>query len=211
MRWTAVGTGLGPTRPALECRVRWDRLFADLEARFEDLADEQAAAEQADRDRVATGAVTVAQRLGGAVGRRVRVAVVGGGRHEGTLRRTGRDFLLLDDDLGRETLVALAAVTAVEGVTAATAPEVVDRPTRLDLRRALRSVARDRAVVAVSTAGVGTGQGAPQIWGTIDRVGADFIEIAVHPIGEPRRAGLVRGVVLVPLAAVGVVRTMPAG
>lgn len=198
-------------RPALQCRVRWDRLFADLEARFDDLADEQAAAEQADRDRVATGAVTVVQRLGGALDRRMRVTVLGGREHEGLLRRVGRDFLLIEDDFGRDLLIALDAVTAVSGLTAGTAPQAPDRPTRLDLRRALRSVARDRAVVAVSTGQGQIDQDRPEIWGTVDRVGADFIEIAVHPVGEPRRAGLVRSVCLVPLRAIAVVRTLPTG
>lgn len=191
--------------------MRWDRLFADLEARFDDLADEQAVAEQADRDRVATGAVTVAQRLGGALDRRIRVGVRGGREHEGFLRRVGRDFLLVEDAFGRDLLVVLDAVTSVSGLTAGTAPEVPDRATRLDLRRALRSVARDRAVVAVSTGQGPVDQEGSEIWGTIDRVGADFIEIAVHPVGEPRRAGLVRSVCLVPLRVVAVVRTMPVG
>ena len=212
----AVARGVG----GLQCRVRWDRLFADLEARFEDLADEQAAAEQADRDRVATGAVTLVQRLGGAVGQPVRVAVIGGSRHDGVLRRIGHDFLLVEDDAGRDVLISLVAVAAVGGLTARTAPPSPDRPTRLDLRRALRSIARDRAVVALSigSGAVGSGgsasDGSPvvtELVGTLDRVGADFLEVAIHPVGEPRRAGLVRGVSLVPLTAVRVVRTIPVG
>lgn len=200
--------------------MRWDRLFADLEARFEDLADEQAAAEQADRDRVATGAVTFVQRLGGAVGQRLRVTVIGGSRHDGVLRRIGRDFLHVEDDSGRDVLVALTAVAAVAGLTARTAAPSPDRPARLDLRRALRSIARDRSVVALSigagavASGGAAADGSPvvtELVGTVDRVGADFLEVAIHPVGEPRRAGLVRGVSLVPLAAVRVVRTMPVG
>lgn len=209
-----------PEANGLQCRVRWDRLFADLEARFTDLADEQAAAEQADRDRVATGAVTLVQRLGGASGQRIRVGVVDGRQHEGTLRRIGRDFLLLEDDAGREVLVALAALAAVSGLTARTAPPAAHRPAQLDLRRALRSIARDRAVVALS---IGSGSAGPpstpldgsgtvaELVGTLDRVGADFVELAIHPVGEPRRAGVVRGVSLVPLAAIRVVRTIPVG
>lgn len=213
-------TTAAAVRGELQCRVRWDRLFADLEARFDDLADEEAAAEQADRDRVATGAVTLVQRLGGAVGQRIRLTVIGGTHREGTLRTIGRDFVLLQDDGGRDVLVALAAVAAVGGLTARTAPPTPDRPSRLDLRRVLRSIARDRAVVALSigsgvvgpAASVPDGSGSlAELVGTLDRVGADFVELAIHPVGEPRRAGLVRGVSLVSLAAVRVVRTMPVG
>ena len=41
---------------------------------------------------------------------------------------------------------------------------------------------------------------------TIDRVGADFVEVAEHAAGEPRRRTEVRDVELVPLAAIVAVR-----
>lgn len=203
--------------------MRWEQLFADLEARFDELADAAAAAESADRERVAFGAVRAQQRLSGAVGQSLRVRLAGGGSVTGVLRTVGPDFLLLTEGQTRDCLVALAAVTAVEGLTAATAPELGGLSLRLDLRRALRGVVRDRSPVAVGltgwtggtmpAAGTGAGQatGSGEITGTIDRVGADFVEIAVHPAWEPRRAGTVRSVALVPLTAVVVVRALPLG
>jgi len=50
-----------------------------------------------------------------------------------------------------------------------------------------------------------------EVIGTIDRVGADFIEVAVHAAWEPRRAAAVRSVALVPLDAIVLVRAMPLG
>ena len=44
---------------------------------------------------------------------------------------------------------------------------------------------------------------------TIDRVGADFVEAAVHPVGEPRRRGEVREVVALALPAVAAIRRLP--
>ena len=60
------------------------------------------------------------------------------------------DSMLLVDDLGRECLVATAAVRAVSGLGRRTAPaeDAGAVHGRLDLRRALRGLARDRAAIA---------------------------------------------------------------
>jgi hypothetical protein len=42
--------------------------------------------------------------------------------------------------------------------------------------------------------------------GTLDRVGADFVELAEHAAGEPRRAAEVRDVLLLPVQAIVLVR-----
>jgi hypothetical protein len=201
--------------------MRWDRLFGDLEARFEELADAQAAAELADRERVAGGAILATQRLAGAIGSTVRVRLAGGPLVGGILRGVGPDWLLLTEGEQRDCVVALAAVIAVEGLTASTAQELTGVALRLDLRKALRGVARDRSPVALALAGwtggvaglsAAAGSAGPgEIVGTIDRVGADFVEVAVHAAWEPRRAGAVRSVALVPLAAVVLVRALPLG
>jgi hypothetical protein len=186
------------------------------------LGDIDAAAELADRERLAVGAVTTTQRLSGSVGRPVMLRLVGGPLVSGTLRTVGPDWLLLSEGQGRDCLVALRAVTTVEGLSAATAPEPGALSLRSDLRRALRGVARDRSPVAIaltgwtggigpSGAGVAGPGGSAEITGTIDRVGADFVEIAVHSAWEPRRAGSVRSVALVPIAALMLVRALPLG
>jgi hypothetical protein len=72
----------------------------------------------------------------------------------------------------------------------------------LTVRSALRGIARDRSAVQVHlvdpTAGI--------LHGTVDRVGADFVDVAEHPAGEPRRPREVRASVLVPLAALAALR-----
>lgn len=201
--------------------MRWDRLFADLEARFEEIEDAQAAAEQADRERVAVGAVLMIQRMAGSLDQPIRVRLAGAAPVTGVLRSVGPDWLLIAEGQGRESIVALAGITAVEGLRASTGPEPSGLALRLDLRRALRGLARDRAPVAIALIG-GSGAatadagsfpaaGTSEIVGTIDRVGADFIEVAVHAAWEPRRAGAVRSVALVPLAAILLVRALPLG
>ena len=200
--------------------MRWDQLFADMEARFDELQDAQAAAEQADRDRVAVGAVMMTQRLSGSIDQHVRIRVAGATAVTGTLRSVGPDWLMVEEGYQRESIVALAAVVAVEGVRAPTGPAPEGLALRLNLRHALRAVARDRSPVAVALAGAATGSngesgafsdGAREIVGTIDRVGADFIEVAVHAAWEPRRAGSVTSVALLPIGAILLVRALPLG
>lgn len=198
--------------------MRWDRLFAELEARFADLGDEQAAAELADRERVAIGAVTAFERLAGSLDRPIRVELAGGEGVAGVLRSIGPDWLLMAESEQRDCLVPWRSVTVVHGLTAATGPAPSGLELRLDLRYALRGVARDRAPVQVAVTGWAGSPGAHaaagrsgEVVGTIDRVGADFIEMALHAAWEPRRAGAVRSVALIPLASILLVRATPLG
>lgn len=193
--------------------MRWEQLFNDLDAQFDDLADAQMMAELADRERVAVGSVTMGQRIAGAVGRPIRVRTAVGLAVTGSLRKVGPDWLLLQEGIGREALLATAALTQVEGLSTSSAAPLGGVDLRLDLRFVLRGLARDRAPVAVVVRG---GGGDPtglytESTGTIDRIGADFLELAVHAPWEPRRAASVRSVVLVPLVAVVLVRALPLG
>lgn len=201
--------------------MRWDRLFEDLEAQFDELALAESAAELADRTRVATGTVRLTQRLAGALGQRVGVSA-GAQTITGTLQRVGPDFVLLGGGGAGQSLIALDKVVAVRGLTATTGPQLTGVAMRLDLRRALRGVARDRAPVVVALSGLAATaamasvatparSGVSEVSGTIDRVGADFIEVAEHPPWEPRRASTVRGVALLPLPAIVSVQSSPLG
>ena len=196
--------------------MRWERLFAELEGRFDELADEQAGQERADRERVAIGGVSAVERLSGALDQQVRLGLSGGAVVAGRLRAVGPDWLLLVEGPDRDCVVPWSSVTVVHGLTSATGPAPAGLDLRLDLRYALRGLARDRAPVQVGLAGWTGGEspvGGPsaELTGTIDRVGADFLEMALHAAWESRRRAAVRSVALVPLAAVLLVRATPLG
>ena len=183
--------------------MRWEQLFADLEAQAAEHESGVEHAEQASRARAEHGRVLLADRLRGALGRELSLSCRGAGELGGRLLDVGVDWLLLTDAQGREVLVAAAAVCAVAGLgagTAAGSPEG-EVARRLDLRRALRGLARDRATVTCLLEDGGV------LAGTVDRVGADFIELAEHPLDQARRRGAVSAVRAVPVRAVVAVRT----
>lgn len=183
--------------------MRWEELFADLEAQV--TADERAAleAEVADRSRRESARLRVVDRLRAAhrAGAVLTLDVRGAGSLKGRVSALGSDWLLL----AATTSVALIPVVALDGIrglgieSADPASEgLVDA--RLGLGHALRAVARDRAEVVMSTvSGV-------ERCGTIDRVGKDYLELMEHPTGEPRSR---TGMRLVPFSALAAVRMQP--
>lgn len=180
--------------------MRWDDLFADLEAQSDALEVAERAAEVAERTRIEVGGVTLRDRLGAALGAPVRLQLAGGRAVAGALVRVGPDWLLLAEAAGRESVVALAAVLSVAGVGRSAAAEPGGAvAARLGLRSALRGIARDRSPVRVDLVSGET------VDATLDRVGADFVEAARHAPGEPRRRGDVRDVVLLPFGALAAV------
>jgi hypothetical protein len=182
--------------------MRWDRLFTDLEAQLEAADAAEFAGEVVERTRIEVGALRLVDRLRAALGATVRLTCMGSDQVVGRLHRVGPDWLLLAERPEREAVVPLAAVTSVAGLgpwSSTDSGGVV--AAKLDLRYALRGVARDRAGVALTLCD-GTA-----LAGTVDRVGKDFVEIAEHPAGELRRARAVRQVRTVPLHALSVIRT----
>jgi hypothetical protein len=177
--------------------MRWDAMFADLEAQADALEVAERAGEIDERVRAELGTLSLFDRLRPAISSPVRLRTVGAGVVTGTISRVGPDWVLLDQDGGREALVRLDAITAIGGLGRTTAaPDSVDLVTaRLGLWFVLRRIARDRSAVTVRLAD------GSSLHATVDRVGADFIEVAVHAPGEPRRARSVREGLLLPMAA----------
>lgn len=182
--------------------MRWNALFADLEAQAESLAQAERAAEVQDRTRTEIGTLTLVDRLRPALGAPIRLRTAGAGTIAGLLDRIGPDWVLLEQDGGREVLVRLGAVTGVSGLgRSAAVPGSMDAVSaRLGLWFVLRRIARDRSPVALVLSDATT------VAATLDRVGSDYVEAAVHAPGEPRRVAAVRDVQLIPMAGLVAVR-----
>ncbi|RZS90126.1 hypothetical protein EV189_1909 [Motilibacter rhizosphaerae] len=179
--------------------MRWDELFADLEAQLEAAERAELGAEVADRTRREWARVPWAARLRSAHGCRLVLRVEGAGPLEGELVDSGPGWLLLGSGV-RAAVVAAPAVLAVSGLPARSAVEEGEVARRLDLGYVLRGLVRERAALDVVL------RDGTVLHGTGDRVGADWLDLAVHPADRARRSGEVRGVQTLPLPALAVVR-----
>ncbi len=180
---------------------RWSALFADLEAEAADADRADFRAEVADRTRREYALLRLVDRLRPAVGQALVLGLTAGSSVTGRLAELGADWLLVDEGV-TAALVPMPQVLTVAGLGALSAPPRSPAESRaaLDLRYALRRLARDRAPVSVALVD------GNQVVGTCDRVGRDFVEVAEHPVGEPRRRTAVRQVRAVQLSAISVIR-----
>ncbi|MBA2523674.1 MAG: hypothetical protein H0V25_10155 [Solirubrobacterales bacterium] len=189
-----------PVRAATVGRMRWDDLFADLEGQARALESLETEAEIADRIRVELGQVTLLNRLRAQVGTTVRLRVDGAGEVTGELAQVGADWLLLKAP--DELIVPSAAVAGgIDLPVAAVSPEGVSAlSSRLRLTAALRGIAVDRCPITVTL------RSGERVFGTPDRVGADFIDVAMHERGTAPRRSELRSRMTLAFTALAVVR-----
>jgi hypothetical protein len=185
--------------------MRWQELFADLEAQLSALERADDSGEIAERTRGEVAQVLLLNRLRGNIACRLTVSVEGVGELTGQLQRVGADWFLLAST--EEVIVSMSAVVSlVDLPPAAVSSESVDLVgSRLRLTSVLRAVARDRSAVRIMLR-----QGRV-VAGTIDRVGADFIDLAAHDLDQARRASQVRAHETLRTASIGCVRRQPSG
>ena len=200
--------------------MRWDNLFDDLAGQLETGLDSEELTLRAEEERLQIGRLTLRGRLtslaGGAApasaraGGAVRIVLLSGDTL--LLRPTafGRDWLaadLLDAPAQRvQCVLPLAGIAAVVLAPADVAESLVAESERtarvsdrIGLPFVLRDLCRRRTTVDLSTP-VG------RLTGTIDRVGRDHLDLAVHEPGLPRRARNVSQVRIVPLPHIELVR-----
>lgn len=178
--------------------MRWDDLFADLEAQWEAEERRELDAEVADRTRRERALVGLFERLSGAGRSELRCVLTGGQDARGLVMDVGDGWLLLGPPGSVPLLVPLlvpfSAIVAVTGLSSRADTGAASR--RFGFGYALRGLSRDRAVVALTdvTGAVATG--------TIDAVGADILDLSEHTADLPRRPENITGRRLVPFTAI---------
>lgn len=183
--------------------MRWDDLFSDLEAQLEQIEEGELAGEVAERTRIEVSKFALVDRLRPAFGHTVALSVDGGFPPViGTLTGVAAEWVLVAAARGQEVMIPMPAILSVAGLGSLTAAAVPEGKVArlLTLGHTLRGIARDRSAVTVALVDGNT------LTGTIDRVGADFFELAEHAVDEARRRGNVMGVRTVANRAVSFVR-----
>jgi hypothetical protein len=181
--------------------MRWDRLFDDLQAQMDADGQRELDLEVSDRTRRERALVGLHERLIAHRGLGVELRLAAGVSVSGRVADAGSDWLLIDDDGDRGSLVPFSAIVAINGLgLRAAAGSGVAIGKRFGLGYALRGLSRDRAVVSL------TDIGGSVTSGTIDAVGSDAIDLSEHPADMARRAENIVGRRVIPFAAIVVVR-----
>ena len=149
--------------------MRWEALFADMQAQLDAALAMDRAAEVADLTRAELASVELADRLRGAEGTDVRLVVAGGQLVAGRLLEVAAQWVLVAEGT-RQALVPLGALVGVRGLPALSVPVAGLVARRLGLGQALRALARDRVGVRIVTDG-------SELAGRIERVGADHLDL----------------------------------
>lgn len=208
--------------------MRWDNLFDDLESQLEHELGVEDLELRVEEERLRLGRLSLRNRLraasGAELGRSVALHLWLADGSTARLRPVtfGRDWVsgdLVADQRGTgrhgasvRALVPLDAIASVgldddrleeslraepdPAAGADAAPRLIDR---LGLAFALRDLARRRSAITITTV-------TETLHGTIDRVARDHFDMALHDPGSPRRPANVRGIRIVPMAALILVR-----
>ncbi len=186
--------------------MRWDAVFADLEADAAGLEQRERDAEIADRTRAEMATVALADRFRASLGRAASVRVSGLGVVTGRVERVAPPWVLLRAADAGEWLVAWTSVVGVNGLSVRAVGAPSDRASR-QMEAALgwpatwRVLARDRAAVRIVR------HDGSSVTGTPDRVAADFVELGLQDLDELGWTRTGAGTVeLVPYAAISAVR-----
>lgn len=200
--------------------MRWDNLFDDLESQLEGGLRADEADLLVEEERLRLARLSLRERLAALIhaglGTPVRLLLVSGQTADLTPATLGRDWIsgeLVTEGVARHhAIVPFAGLqgvaltreqvsTSIVPAARGAAPEGEGLSARLGLGYVLRDLCRRRSPVNVALTVGGS------VHGTVDRVGRDHLDIAVHEAGLPRRESSVSYYRVIPLTVIEMVRT----
>ncbi len=192
--------------------MRWDNLFDDLESQLEHELGAEDIDLRAEEERLRLGRMSIRDRLAALHGAQpargdysIRLLLAGEGALVIHPVALGKDWVsgdVLDESsVARQCIIPLAAISGIvlqpqqvsQSLVSDSHPAPRDLSARLGLSFVLRDLCRRRKGLDLELSG-------GRIHGTIDRVGRDHVDVALHDRGAPRRESEVRQHRLVPLA-----------
>lgn len=206
--------------PAAQLRhtvsVRWDDLFDDLAGQFDAEREAEQRLAQIEDERMRTARLTVRDRLAAleralTPNETIAILLDSGDRLEVTPTEFGADWFAATREVlagARETIIVpiagISAVLLTERQRARSLDQNKEHPAsiaaKLGLAIPLRDLARRRlSVECITLMG--------QCFGTIDHVGRDHFDLAVHDLDQPRRRSSVRVHRLIPFTQLQLIRT----
>jgi hypothetical protein len=192
--------------------MRFEKLFDDLEGQLDQELGAEAVDLEAEEERLRLGRLGLRERLralGEAQTDAVRIVLRGGDSVSMTIASVGRDWAAgrLEAGERREALLPLSGIASIVLPRRQLPPSIPggdpegDRSlaAKLTLSFVLRDLCRRRRTVDLRCDGF-------QVTGTIDRVGRDHLDLAVHAMGEARRERAVAQWRIVPFEQLVLVR-----
>ena len=191
--------------------MRWDRFFDDLEGQLASEWEAERAALDTEAERLRLSRVSLRERLTALADHDGADAAPSFEMADGTVLSAhvsgvGTDWVALEGGRTGGLVLPFASITAI-GMphadllrSARPGPARGALAERMTLGFVLRDLVRRRVAVTLHlTSG-------RMLAGTIDRAGADHLDLAVHEPGTPRRASEVTGHRIVPFEAVAWIR-----
>ena len=185
--------------------MRWNDLFADLEAQLQFGQWEAVEQDAAELTRGLWAELTLMDRLRGALAQRVRLVLLDGRVQAIDLKAVGPAWIGGTDETSSLIILRDAIVGIDSDLSRAVVPTrpLHAGPSALAIYRTLSR--RREPVQIVGKLGTTLAEG------TIDRVGKDHIDIAMHARDEFRRSTSVQGWRIIPTDAIQLVRASPMG
>ncbi|CAL8898657.1 hypothetical protein KVA01_12420 [Kocuria varians] len=188
--------------------MRWDELFDDMESQLEQAHVRMVEQEAVETARAELSRLTLLERLAAHRDGPVRLRPAEGDTLEGVLADVGAGWAVVREH-HLQHLVPLHSVVWWEGLPRRF--EVLpDTSTirRLGMGHVLRALSTARVPVRVL---LRDHSGHGELEGTLDSVGQDFFDLAVHPADQFRRRRAVTSVRTVGFSAVALVSSLDAG